>query len=76
MKNENRDLSVCQIGVRAFREASSLALPPTAQWGSDVPLELNYKGHYTTRTYLVVSEEAAVPRLDTLTMKDEKSTLV
>ena len=27
--------------VQAFREANSLALPPTAQWGSEEPLELN-----------------------------------
>ena len=48
----NRDLSVCQIGVRAFTEANSLTLPPTAQWGSLEPLELNYKGRWTTRTEL------------------------
>ncbi|CAD1480617.1 unnamed protein product, partial [Heterotrigona itama] len=55
---------------------SSLALPPTTQWGSMEPLSRITKDARLQESHFDLSEEAAVPRFDTLTAKLGGPTLV
>ncbi|CAD1473280.1 unnamed protein product, partial [Heterotrigona itama] len=57
-------------------EANNLALPPTTQWGSEEPLSRIIKDARVQESHLALSDEAAVPRFDTLTTKFRNSTLV